>query len=196
MIVFFGSAGAGKSMQGQMLAARHGWRWLSAGQLLRENNDPELLAIMAKGHLVPPERVGEIVFAAADAAHGRDIRVILDGYPRSLDQAEQLIAHEKKTRGKLGVDIAIYLKVDKDELLKRLQIRGRTDDTPSAIEQRLNVFTEETTPIFDYFRELGIPIVEVEGTGTVGEIHDRIEAAIEARGLETVPTKTENEGGK
>ena len=174
-------------MQGQMLAARHGWRWLSAGQLLRENNDPELLAIMAKGNLVPPSRVSDIVLAAADKAHGRKVRVILDGYPRSIDQAKQLISHEQQFRGKLGVDIAIYLKVNKDTILKRLDIRGRSDDTPEAIEQRLSIFLKETKPIFDYFRELNIPVVEIQGTGTVGEIHDRIEAALIKYGLETVP---------
>ena len=55
MIVFFGPAGAGKSVQGQMLAARNGWRWLSAGQLLRDTRDPELFAQMRTGGLVDPE---------------------------------------------------------------------------------------------------------------------------------------------
>ena len=49
MIIFFGPAGAGKSVQGQILSARHGWRWLSAGQLLRDSKDPELLKVMSTG---------------------------------------------------------------------------------------------------------------------------------------------------
>ena len=61
MIVFFGPAGAGKSVQGQMLAARNGWRWLSAGQLLRDTRDPELFAQMRTGGLVDPEKVNKTI---------------------------------------------------------------------------------------------------------------------------------------
>ena len=60
MIIFFGPAGAGKSVQGQILAARHGWRWMSAGQLLRDTHDPELIRQMQSGDLVPPETINRI----------------------------------------------------------------------------------------------------------------------------------------
>ena len=68
MIVFFGPAGAGKSVQGQMLAARNGWRWLSAGQLLRDTRDPELFAQMRTGGLVDPEKVNKLIGEALDRA--------------------------------------------------------------------------------------------------------------------------------
>ena len=81
MIVFFGPAGAGKSVQGQMLAARNGWRWLSAGQLLRDTRDPELFAQMRTGGLVNPEKVNKLIGEALGRAKDID-RVVLDGYPR------------------------------------------------------------------------------------------------------------------
>ena len=92
MIVFFGPAGAGKSVQGQMLAARNGWRWLSAGQLLRDTRDPELFAQMRTGGLVDPEKVNKLIGEALDRAKDID-RVVLDGYPRQLAQAKWLIEH-------------------------------------------------------------------------------------------------------
>ena len=72
MIVFFGPAGAGKSVQGQMLAARNGWRWLSAGQLLRDTRDPELFAQMRTGGLVDPEKVKKLIGAALGRAKDSD----------------------------------------------------------------------------------------------------------------------------
>ena len=88
MIVFFGPAGAGKSVQGQILAARHGWRWLSSGQLLRDSRDPEIMEQMRKGALVSTEQTNKVITEALDRAE--NIEVILDGFPRKLDQAEWL----------------------------------------------------------------------------------------------------------
>ena len=80
MIIFFGPAGAGKSVQGQMLAARQGWRWLSAGQLLRDTHDIELIKEMQTGQLVSPERVNRLVGEALVRAKSID-RVIVDVFP-------------------------------------------------------------------------------------------------------------------
>ena len=81
MIVFFGPAGAAKSVQGQILAARFGWRWLSAGQLLRDSKDIEVLKQMRTGNLVTTETVNRLVGEALNRAC--DIpNVILDGFPR------------------------------------------------------------------------------------------------------------------
>ena len=86
-IVFFGPAGAGKSVQGQILAARHGWRWLSSGQLLRDSRDPEIVEEMRKGALVGSEQTNEVIADALERAKEID-KVILDGYPRKLEQAK------------------------------------------------------------------------------------------------------------
>lgn len=83
MIVFFGPAGAGKSVQGQILAARFGWRWLSAGQLLRDSKDIEVLKQMRTGNLVTTETVNRLMGEALNRAC--DIpNVILDGFPRII----------------------------------------------------------------------------------------------------------------
>lgn len=171
MIIFFGPAGAGKSVQGQILAARNGWRWLSAGQLLRDTRDPELFRQMQTGGLVTPEKVNELMGEALVRAGGVN-RVILDGFPRQLVQAKWLI--ESKSHHGRDIDLVIVLEVPRSELLKRLEVRGRVDDTPEAIDERLKVYRTEMYPILSYLTEQGVTIVHIDGTGTVGQVHDRI----------------------
>ena len=177
MIVFFGPAGAGKSVQGQMLAARHGWRWLSAGQLLRDTHDIELIKLMQTGALVTPEKVNDLMGDALERATNID-RVIIDGFPRNLTQAQWLI--ESKKRHNRPVDLVVVLEVPSSELQKRLEVRGRIDDTPEAIDERLRIYRHEMYPILSYFTENGIKIVHIDGTGSVGQIHDRIMAELTA----------------
>jgi adenylate kinase len=180
MIIFFGPAGAGKSVQGQILAARMGWRWLSAGQLLRDSHDPELLATMHQGNLVPHEAITRIMGDAIVKA-GNIQQIILDGFPRELAQAQWLVDSQPQHGRSVG--LVIVLEVPREELLKRLEIRGRADDTPEAIDQRLNIYRQEMYPVLSLFTEQNIPVVHLDGVGTVGEIHDRIFAELKSRNL-------------
>lgn len=180
MIVFFGPAGAGKSMQGQMLAARMGWRWLSAGQVLRDTHDPEIVKTMHEGNLVPHQLITRIMGEAITKAGDID-QVILDGFPRELEQAKWLL--ESKTDHGRDIGLVVVLEVPRSELLKRLEIRGRADDTPEAIDQRLAIYRKEMYPILGLFSDQHIPVVHIDGVGGVGEIHDRIHAELQHRGL-------------
>lgn len=171
MIIFFGPAGAGKSVQAQMLAARHGWRWLSAGELMRDTHDVELVKEMQTGKLIAPEKVIEIMNGALKRAVNIK-RVLLDGFPRTLSQAEWLV--DSIPEHKRPIRLVLVLEVHRSELLKRLEVRGRTDDTPEAIDKRLKIYRHEVYPILNYFTEQDINIVHIDGTGTVGQVHDRI----------------------
>lgn len=167
-------------MQGQLLAARRGWRWLSAGQLLRDSKNPEIAHIMQGGDLVPQEIIVGVIGDALKKAGDVD-RVILDGFPRELEQARWLI-NSQPEHGQ-AVAMAIVLDVPRDELMKRLSIRGRGDDTPESIDNRMEIYHQEISPILDLFTENNIPIVRIDGNGTVGEVHDRIYEELENRGL-------------
>lgn len=180
MIVFFGPAGAGKSVQGQILAARQGWRWLSAGQLLRDTHDPEVIKELHTGKLLSTELVNKIVGEAITRAENID-QLILDGFPRLLEQAEWLIASQPN-HGR-SVSMAVVLEVPESELLKRLEVRGRADDTPEAIKERLNIYRKEVYPILNYFSEQNITIAHIDGNGTVGQVHDRIIEELSAHKL-------------
>lgn len=180
MIIFFGPAGAGKSVQGQILAARHGWRWLSAGQLLRDSKDQELLSTISDGSLADTDRVNQIMGEAL--ARAKDIdRVILDGYPRQFEQAQWLL--ENQPNHERSINLVVVLEVPRSEIDKRLKLRGRIDDTPEAIDERLNIYRQEIYPILTFLAEKKIPILHIDGTGTVGQVHDRVEAELIAHGL-------------
>lgn len=178
MIVFFGPAGAGKSVQGNLLAARNDWRWLGAGQLLRDSKDAELMKVMATGQLVDVDLVNRVMDEALGRADMEVHKVILDGYPRQLAQAKWLLEDEKNRNRK--VDLVIVLEVPRSELFRRLQIRGRMEDSPEIIEERLRIYRHEMYPVLNYFNENGIKIAHIDGTGTVGQVHDRIMEEISA----------------
>lgn len=171
MIIFFGPAGAGKSVQGQLLAARQGWRWLSAGQMLRDTHDIELLKQMQTGQLVDPGQVNKLMGEALVRAKSID-RVVLDGFPRQMMQAQWLV--ESQPEHERSIALVIVLEVPRAELFKRLDVRGRADDTPEVIEERLKIYRTEMYPVLSYFTEKGVSIAHIEGTGTVGQVHDRI----------------------
>ena len=177
MIIFFGPAGAGKSIQGQMLSARHGWRWLSTGQMFRDSRDAEIHKILGTGDLISDDItfkvVDESVQKSADFKH-----LIIDGFPRTRPQAEWLLDYlDQRDR---QIDIVVVLEVPESEILRRLQVRGRAEDTPEIISKRRNIYRKEMYPVLSFFAESGVRIVHLDGTGSVGEVHDRIQAEIEA----------------
>lgn len=163
-----------------MLAARHGWRWLSTGQLLRDAHDPELIQKMQSGALAPTQQVNELIKKALINAQDLD-GVILDGYPRELDQAKWLV--DTKTHHGRDIKLAIVMEVPRSEILERLRVRGRADDSAEAIDKRLQIYRGEIYPILDYFNDEGVPIVHIGGVGTVGEIHDKIEKELVDRAI-------------
>lgn len=177
MILFFGPPGAGKSVQGQLLSARHGWRWLSIGQLLRDTHDAELLKEMQTGQLVDFELVNGIVNDALKRSKDLE-HVILDGFPRHFDQAKWLV--ESQPEHERSISLVIILEVPISELMRRLKLRGRTDDTEEVINERMHLYRTEIYPILTFLTEQKIAITHIDGTGTVGQVHDRIEAELEA----------------
>ena len=185
MIILFGPTGSGKSVQGQLLAARHGWRWISAGQLLRDSHDPRVYKYMLKGKLAPNKFTNQLVFDEIDKVRtsGEERKHILDGFPRDLSQAKALVEHEIEHTGKPMIDIVIVINMTNAEVLRRLKIRGRMEDNPETIAYRLKTFHEQVEPVVEYLASLNVPIEHVDGVGTVGEVHDRIEKVLEAHGV-------------
>lgn len=177
MVIFFGPTSSGKSVQGQILASQMGWRWLSMGQLLRDANDVELVKTMHKGELVSNEKtykiIGNALYKVPDVSD-----VILDGFPRNIEQAKWLFDNHLLHKNTIG--LTIVLEVPRAELIHRLELRGRTDDTPEAINERLTNYRKEIYPILDYFTEHGIRIAHIDGTGTVDQVHNRITKEITA----------------
>lgn len=178
MILIFGAPGSGKSMQGQFLAARNNWRWLSAGQLLRDQKDPELVEKMQKGELVESDRINNIIRDALQNAKDID-KLILDGFPRSIEQANFLIEMSEKI--KRSIKAVIVLNADKQEIMRRLALRGRLDDAKETIEARFAQYDFVMHPIIDYFKNQNFEVIDIDGNGTVGQVHDRVMSELEKR---------------
>jgi adenylate kinase len=168
MILIFGPAGSGKSLQGQILAARFNWAWLSMGQLLRETDDPKLNRIIAKGDLVPDKISNEIMNKAIKKAAKTHPQMIIDGYARNKHQAQMIYENNWQA------DLAIVLTVPHREVLKRMMCRARADDNKDTIKERLAVFNKNNAAIVKVLNDNGTKVVEVNGVGTVGQVHDRI----------------------
>ncbi len=180
MIIFFGPAGAGKSVQGQMLAARMGWKWLSTGQMFRDSEDPEVKEILKTGELVSDEKTYQVVREAFEGSKDID-RLIVDGFPRTMTQAEWLM-DEKNSLGR-KVTMVIVLEVPESVIQERLNLRGREQDKPEIVARRMNIYRREMYPVLSYFADQGIKIVHLDGTGSVGKVHDKLMGELEASKL-------------
>jgi adenylate kinase family enzyme len=179
MIILFGAAGSGKSVQGQRLAEKYNFRWLSVGQLLRNQNDPELEKIMLKGELVPDEFVVKMMHEAGEEALAAGQNAILDGYPRDDWQANWIVENGDVK----NIEGAIVLKVSHDELWNRLQDRGREDDTKESIEKRWNLFEQTIYSMSEKLSGAGVRIQNVNGEGTIEEVTERIEKVLREWGI-------------
>jgi adenylate kinase len=184
-LIFMGPPGAGKGTQAQRVAARHGIPAISTGDIFRANvgQGTELgrkaQEYMDAGEYVPDEVTNLMVrdrIAEPDAEPG----FLLDGYPRTLAQVEELDDMVRHTGHKL--DAAVVLTVDDEELISRLLARaksdGRTDDTEEVVRRRQQVYAEQTAPLIDVYRERGV-LLEVDGMGEVDVVTERIFAALE-----------------
>lgn len=173
MILLFGPTGAGKSMQGQMLAVRQGWKWLSTGEMLRQSTDPELIATLKSGELVSDELTYQVFERAVQEARDKSYpNIIIDGFPRTKEQAAWLDAYMARISEK--IDTVIVLEVPEAEITRRLAKRARMEDTPETIAKRMTIYRQKMYPVLGIFAEAGIRIVHLDGTGTAGEVHDRI----------------------
>ena len=177
MILLFGPTGAGKSMQGQMLAVRMGWKWLSTGQMLRDSNDEEMNELLKTGELVSDDVIYRVFDEAIQDAKANNFpKVIVDGFPRTREQAEWLAEYMERS----GEDIeqVVVLEVPEGEITKRLEKRGRMEDTPETIARRMAIYRQKMYPVLGSFAEDGVKIIHLDGTGTAGEVHDRLYAEV------------------
>lgn len=178
MILLFGPTGAGKSVQGQMLAARMGWKWLSTGEMLRDSDDPEVIRVLKSGELVSDELTYEVFEKAIQDAKAKKFpRTIVDGFPRTKEQAEWLAQYIKENNEQ--IDVVVTLEVPEHEIMNRLEKRARMEDTPETIARRMKIYRQKMYPILSEFADSGIKIVHIEGVGTAGEVHDKIYDEVE-----------------
>ncbi len=184
-LIFLGPPGSGKGTQAVRLAEKVNVLHLSTGDLLRAAvaNGTELgkkaEGFMKAGELVPDDIIIGLIEEkqkAGDLTGG----FILDGFPRTIPQAEALDV--MFDRGGMKIDNTVLLSVPDEEIVKRLSSRvtvvdgkeiRRPDDQPEVVRNRLEVYRKQTQPIEDYYRNKGV-LLEIHGVGTMDEIFDRI----------------------
>jgi len=212
-LILFGAPGVGKGVQGNFLKEKYNIPKISTGDILRDNikNDTpegkEAKEYMNSGKLVPDSLINRIVekrLINEDCRNG----FILDGYPRTVPQAEFLI--EVSNRMDRAIEKVISIEVEKDLIVKRLSSRRvclscgevynmltdpppengvcracgerkiiqRDDDKPETIEKRFEVYNKDTHPLKEFYNNKGL-LVEVDGSGDIKEIHKNIISLIE-----------------
>ncbi|MFW0792190.1 adenylate kinase [Gordonia sp. CPCC 205515] len=179
-LVLLGPPGAGKGTQAELLSEAIGIPHISTGDLFRANiSQGTAIGIEAKryldaGDLVPPEITIDMVrarVAEPDAAKG----FILDGFPRSVEQADALKDILNGLDAQL--DAVVSFVVDEDVVVERMLARGRADDNEATIRNRMQVYTNETAPLLAYY---GDQVKTVDAVGDIQDVHQRVLSALGA----------------
>jgi adenylate kinase len=184
-IIMMGPPGAGKGTQAAVVADHFSIPAISTGDIFRTNvTEGTELGIKAKeymdaGEYVPDEVTNLMVRARIDEPDAQP-GFLLDGYPRTVAQVEELEGMVEHTGHK--IDAAVVLTVDSEEvvqrLLQRAQTDGRADDTEDVIRRRQEVYAEQTEPLIEVYRDRGV-LVEVDGMGEVDVVTERIFKALQ-----------------
>lgn len=185
-LLLLGAPGSGKGTQGVRIAQRYGIPHVSTGELLRANvaDGTELGRIawpyMERGDLVPDD----LIIAMVRDHRSRldpEVGYVMDGYPRTLQQAEE--AYEVAQQSGTTLHAVVALDITHDELMARLaqraQAEGRADDTDETIRHRIDVYEEVTLPLLDFYESRGI-LHRVDAVGSIDEVSERIYATLDA----------------
>ena len=179
-LVLLGRQGAGKGTQAVRLAEHYNAPHVSTGDMLRaavaEGTEfgRKAKEIMDRGDLVPDDVIVGVVEERLDKDDVRAAGFLLDGFPRTVAQAEALAELTESD----GLHAVVNIDVPLDEVRARMKARGRDDDTDEAIDRRLELYEQETAPLIAFYEQRGL-MVNVDGFGTMDEVFARLVAAID-----------------
>ena len=160
VLIFLGPPGSGKGTQAEILTEKLKYLHISVGDLLRENisKNTELGKLVSSyvnaGELVPDDLIIKLVNSCIYDLQNKDSKylgIILDGFPRTINQASSL-DNKIKDLGS-SIKAVIYLDISDEKIISRLQSRGRNDDKPELIRNRLDVYRKQTEPLLDFYSE-------------------------------------------
>lgn len=158
-------------MQGRLLADEYGYSWISTGEIFRVLITGKRRQEMLKGKLLSDEEVIKVIDTVLDLIDTSQ-EFILDGFPRSVAQAEWLSKQLEKGRFKLTA--VVHLTASEEVVRERLMSRGRQDDTDEAIAERFKEYHNVTLPIIDHLKKEGIAVFEVNAAQDPQAVHKQI----------------------
>ena len=181
--------GAGKSTHGRLLGRTFGVPFISSGELLRTEIDAgsaigmQVSGLVSDGRLVPDELMAELVRRRLTEPDRVD-EFVLDGFPRTLGQAE--LASRWPGASRLTFSAVLHLEAPEAELARRVHARatesGRTDDTSAVWQRRLTEYRDSVGPLLDFYGQRGV-VLDVDASGTVDAVQNRILLALRSRGI-------------
>lgn len=171
MILLMGVAGSGKSMQGKIFADEHGYAWISTGEIFRVLITGKRRQEMLEGKLLSDDEVIKVVDKVLELIDTTQ-EFVLDGFPRTIPQADWLLgqAHE----GRFKLNAVVHLTASEGVVRSRLLERGRQDDTDAAIAKRFSEYHSTTLPIIDHLKREGAPVFDIDAAQDPRAVHDAI----------------------
>jgi adenylate kinase len=173
VILLMGIAGSGKGTQAQLIVEDNGYHLVTMGQVLREYVSGEQKERMLSGELLSDEEVIEIVDKALESIPEKE-EIILDGFPRTIPQAEWLL--EQSKTGRFDLRIAFHLVASRAAVKQRLLGRARMDDKEDAIEKRFDEYERATAPLLSWFRDNGVNVIDINAERSVEDVHKEIDS--------------------
>ncbi len=171
MIILTGVAGSGKSMQGKMFADEHGYAWISTGEILRVLVTGKRRHEMREGKLLSDSEMIAILDTVLNLIDAEQ-EFVLDGFPRTTNQADWLL--EQVHSGRFKLTAVINLDASEEEVRRRLIARGRLDDNEEAISKRFKEYRTVTLPILEYLRKEGVRVGTINAAQGPRAVHDDI----------------------
>jgi len=176
LILLIGIAGSGKGTQGKMLADRYKYRLITMGDIIRLHFSGEQREKLMSGFLLDDQAIIKLLDDVLRTIQD-DNRVVLDGFPRSVAQAQWLFEQAKS--GRFQLNHAFHLVASEEVVKKRLLLRNRPDDNDAAIELRFNEYEKATKPVIEWLIENGVQVLDIDAEKTVQEVHDSIASHIQ-----------------
>jgi adenylate kinase len=171
VILLMGIAGSGKGTQGKMLADKLGWHLISMGDVLRMYVTGKRREEMLAGKLLNDKDIIKFLERVLVTLRDDD-EVILDGFPRTIPQAEWLL--EQVKAGRFSMPVAFHLVAGRDAVKRRMRDRARIDDTNEAIEKRIDEYERATKPLLEWLADHGVKVVDINAEQPVEAVNQEL----------------------
>ena len=172
MILLMGIAGSGKGTQAGLLKEKYQMNLITMGDILRQYATGEIQQKLMNGYLLDDDEVIAVIDKVFNTFDIKNQETLVDGFPRTIPQAEWLI--DQVNKGRFDLKVAIHLVASKDAVKRRLLKRARKDDHDSAIEARFNEYERQTRPLIDWLNEHGVKVVNVKAEQSIESVNQEI----------------------